>query len=167
MVNRKIVLNMVLAKLGGLKLDQFSDRLALQKRIYLLQVFGLDLGYRYSWYVRGPYCSSLTDQAYSVRQDQQNVVEASKSLKLSSAAQKILQSYLEFEQKLSQRDISRSLELAASIHFLKHIGFVPGGVTKANIKKILQGKGKDFSDSEISLAWTALDKSGLIERKEL
>ena len=43
-----------------------DDRMSLQKVIYLGQIFGADLGYRYSWYVRGPYSPSLTQDYYAL-----------------------------------------------------------------------------------------------------
>ena len=35
--------------------ESFEDRLICQKKIYLLQSLGTDLGYTYNWYVRGAY----------------------------------------------------------------------------------------------------------------
>ncbi|WP_322073098.1 hypothetical protein [Burkholderia cepacia] len=43
-----------------------DDRMALQKVVYLGQIFGADLGYRYSWYVRGPYSPNLTQDYYAL-----------------------------------------------------------------------------------------------------
>lgn len=45
--------------------DSFDDRLICQKKIYLLQALGTDLGYTYNWYVRGPYSPSLTNYVYT------------------------------------------------------------------------------------------------------
>ena len=45
--------------------DCFDDRLICQKKIYLLQALGTDLGYTYNWYVRGPYSPSLTNYVYN------------------------------------------------------------------------------------------------------
>ena len=62
----RILLKLVLDNigLGNLELDTFLKRLRLQKKIYLLQLTGLDSGYRYNWYLRGPYCPSLTEDAF-------------------------------------------------------------------------------------------------------
>lgn len=46
------------------RLVKFDDRLILQKVVYLLQESGLEMGYRYHWYLRGPYSTGLTDDAY-------------------------------------------------------------------------------------------------------
>lgn len=45
--------------------ETFDDRLISQKKIYLLQSLGTDLGYTYHWYVRGPYSSSLASYLYA------------------------------------------------------------------------------------------------------
>lgn len=45
--------------------DTFDDRLVSQKKIYLLQELGLDIGYAYNWYIRGPYSSDLTSYIFN------------------------------------------------------------------------------------------------------
>ena len=45
--------------------ESFDDRLMSQKKVYLLQSLGTDLGYTYNWYVRGPYSPSLTNNIYN------------------------------------------------------------------------------------------------------
>lgn len=55
----------ILRSLGPIRLDAFSDRLRLQKLAYLAQEMGADKKYSYSWYVYGPYSSSLTSALYS------------------------------------------------------------------------------------------------------
>lgn len=54
---------MVFQSLGICK-DTFDARLISQKKIYLLQALGTDLGYSYNWYVRGPYSPDLTTYMY-------------------------------------------------------------------------------------------------------
>lgn len=41
----------------------------MQKAVYLAQVSGFDLGYRFNWYVRGPYCSAVADAYYSLAEN--------------------------------------------------------------------------------------------------
>lgn len=45
--------------------ENFDDRLICQKKIYLLQSLGTDLGYTYNWYVHGPYSPSLANYIYN------------------------------------------------------------------------------------------------------
>ena len=51
----------ILRNLGPINLDYFNDRLRLQKLGYLAQEFGAKDGFPYSWYIRGPYSSSLAN----------------------------------------------------------------------------------------------------------
>ena len=45
--------------------DTFDDRIICQKKIFLLQSLGTDLGYTYNWYVHGPYSPSLKNYVYN------------------------------------------------------------------------------------------------------
>ena len=47
--------------------NRFNHRLKLQKYVYLARRYGIDLGYRYNLYIRGPYSPELADDYYSVR----------------------------------------------------------------------------------------------------
>lgn len=52
-----------------LDLSSFDDRLIAQKVICLLELKGLDLGYPYGMYVRGPYSPDLTKDLYEFREE--------------------------------------------------------------------------------------------------
>lgn len=49
----------------GIKIDSFDNRIISQKKIYLLQQLGTELGYTYNWYIRGPYSPTLTTYMYN------------------------------------------------------------------------------------------------------
>ena len=44
--------------------DNFKNTLIGQKKIYLLESSGVDLGYSYDWYMSGPYSSELNKYIY-------------------------------------------------------------------------------------------------------
>lgn len=47
--------------LGNVDISKFSERLTAQKLIYIAQkLFGINFGYSFKWYVRGPYSRSLS-----------------------------------------------------------------------------------------------------------
>jgi len=60
----------LLKRIGNFEPSQFqadfNARLILQKTIYLLEQFGLNIGYSFSWYLRGPYSPSLARDAYEL-----------------------------------------------------------------------------------------------------
>lgn len=49
-----------------LSMEEFEDRLEVQKIPYLAQQSGLDLGYSFSWYLKGPYSKQVTQDGYMV-----------------------------------------------------------------------------------------------------
>jgi uncharacterized protein YwgA len=55
------------------KIDNFEDRLVIQKSVYLLQMKGVKTGFEYSLYVRGPYSRELTDQIYGNKKKVENL----------------------------------------------------------------------------------------------
>lgn len=64
-VNAKDILY-VLTREFDLERENTDKRLVLQKTIYLLQAYGLKLGYGFSWYRYGPYSQDLVRDAYEV-----------------------------------------------------------------------------------------------------
>lgn len=67
MDNKLAVLDAYLRELGQTSaIDSKDDRLRVQKAIYLGQLTGVDLGYRYNWYVHGPYSPTLTQDYYAL-----------------------------------------------------------------------------------------------------
>jgi uncharacterized protein YwgA len=66
----EIILSRILKLLGidGVNMDDFNNRLKYQKLIYLAQNMGVNLGYGYSWYVRGPYAPPLTRALFNLKE---------------------------------------------------------------------------------------------------
>lgn len=53
-------------KILGVKIENnYAFRKKLKKIIYLLEVVGIDLGFRFNWYLCGPYDIHLTDMVYN------------------------------------------------------------------------------------------------------
>ena len=70
MNSARIELKLVLDEAGvPINLDAFSERFNIQKRVYLIQIMGVDHGYRYAWYLRGPYSRALTADAFTLRDE--------------------------------------------------------------------------------------------------
>lgn len=115
-------------------LDTFANRKLLQKLTYLIEVSGIDLGFRFSWYIHGPYDKKLTAILYD-----DNNEESSRD---------VLAVYPEEAKKLAKlkkflgRDItsSRNLELIVSLHYLNYLGKKTGLSDKKIIGHLLELK---------------------------
>ncbi|MCP1926377.1 hypothetical protein [Bradyrhizobium elkanii] len=84
MDGRLLVLQRFIEALGEpADISSIDSRKRFQKAVYLGQLSGVDLGYRYSWYVRGPYSTALTKDYYALAGAQQSgeVAPADKLLK--------------------------------------------------------------------------------------
>lgn len=64
-MNNIDIANGIVFKKMELSKDSFDARIICQKKIYLLQSLGTDLGYSYNWYVRGPYSPMLANYVYT------------------------------------------------------------------------------------------------------
>jgi len=93
--------------------SDFNSRLILQKTVYLLEQFGLNIGYYFSWYLRGPYSPSLTRDTYALVKSYPEV----HAVKFADPSkEKRFCEFLSFIRPIA-RDYSY-LEKIASTHFL-------------------------------------------------
>ena len=61
------IVNSLRRKAGfDFKVNYFNNRLKLQKYVFLLRRYGIDLGYSYNYYIRGPYSPELADDYYNL-----------------------------------------------------------------------------------------------------
>lgn len=159
---------LVMKELGGFSLESFDDRLFLQKAIYLLQILGIDLRFRFSWYLRGPYSNALTQCAFEI--DGSDPLKAKlDQLTLRHEVLQVLDYHKQWLQGKPATLLESSwLELLSSIHYLKHISRPDPSVTLQNVRDYLKTAGKTgFVDQDIQAAWDTLKKAGLIDRKTL
>jgi hypothetical protein len=92
---------------------------------------------------------------------QEKLRERSEGYELSDPSSKAIEKYSEFEKEFDKGQLPIHLELAASIHYLIHVGFVPGGKSYENIREALRAREKVFTDGQFDLAWKSLIKFGL------
>jgi len=92
------------------EIDDFEDRLIIQKSVYLLQSKGIKSNFSYHLYVRGPYSKDLTDHVYENRK---KVEHLETSAELSNAELKDIR---EFKELFGEFKPSL-LEIAATYSF--------------------------------------------------
>lgn len=120
--------------------DNFSDRKKLQKLIYLSEVFGVDLGFGFTWYIHGPYSSQVTRIMFDkVKGNSIRVKEIPNVDKKISK----LRTFLGDDINSSDR-----LELIASVHYITSLVNDPIK-SKSNILNTLYDEKSQFSKEEI------------------
>jgi hypothetical protein len=168
-------LKLILEKAGisDINLETFSQRFNIQKRIFLIQVMGCDLGYRFGWYIRGPYCRDLTADAFALK-DELNAGERDyEKFHLELETSERIGRAQALWARPGDLDVSNDdwLELLASIHYLRHIAYWPKGGSKdfASVFRALVEAKPKFSDDRAGAkrAWDRLAEFGLIEAKTL
>lgn len=149
----------------GIELENFEQRLILQKSIYLIQRLGIDLGYRFSWYVHGPYAPDLTVAAFKYRDNAAYFDKCAEGYHLTEEGRSkvdILRKLIDARPRMPEMPIDQWLELLASIDYLKKVAYLPNiKVAKDNIAVSLNMYGKTkFDNSQIEASWDALIEHG-------
>jgi uncharacterized protein YwgA len=121
MADQTTVLQLVLDDLGvGNNINTQEDRVGIQKLICLTQEAGLQLGYSFNWYVRGPYSPALTSDYYQIASAKESVEADACKFVLSDAARNALakvKSVMNVPEGVLLPTV-QWLELVASIAFL-------------------------------------------------
>jgi len=169
-----ILLKLVLDEigLGGLKIDNLQSRKILQKKMYLIQLTGIDLGYRFNWYLYGPYCPALASDTFALR-DEERYDQEFKEYELNSKTRVKLDILKDIVKPCGDVELSEPewLELLASLHYLKHIAYWPGKADPdfAQVFEKLSDSKVHFKDKKelAKIAWQKLDDVGLVNNKTL
>lgn len=155
-----VVLKLFLDELGIQdEIRTVDDRKRVQKAIYLGQLSGVDLGYRFSWYLMGPYSTSLTKDYYSLAEAIHSGETDYRDKELKDSIKKRLMKLADLmavpmSVKLPQEDW---LELVASLHFLLKVS----QYSKTKAVEILKEKKLRLS-KYIPHAEAALKRKGLL-----
>lgn len=134
-----------------LDLTGFDPRLVLQKSIYLAQAAGVDLGYTFTWYLRGPYSPALTRDAFALRAELSQNSEEWKEWALDPGSVTRLDHLRTLFAAIPAPEFARRLELLASAHFLIRTRQSPADDPRV-LGEVLRRNGKDFSESDIRVA---------------
>lgn len=135
---RLIALKLFLKELGiSGDISTRQKRKLLQKAVYLGQQTGVDLGYRFGWYINGPYSPALTRDYYSLTE---SIASGEDDYRRKKFPRSILERLSKATALLEQPeglDISEPdwAELIASLHFLKNVGKYSEKEAREIIKK--------------------------------
>jgi len=136
--------------LGTYDMSSFNGRIVLQKTVYFLQAFGINLGYGFSWYWYGPYCSDLSRDSFKL----ESYFEEVAPIKfVSSSDEKKFRTLIDFLG--DKKNDAKSLELLASIHLIKKSNH---DFKKDEIITRVRNKHSYFNDEKLCLeAWKYLE----------
>lgn len=163
MNKQQIALYLTLDALGVPKqVKTFSDRLAIQKSIYLSQEFGINLGYFFRWYLHGPYSPSLARDAYELIDTMDEIKQEACNYsldKISLDKIKKIRQTIKSTKSTSQEILARKLELLASVRYLQ-TRFNMSGKSVTEVTKGLIHHGKNFNEKDVKSATNILFQLG-------
>lgn len=142
-------LSLVLREAGvELAVKSFDQRLILQKSIHLLQEGGVQLGYHYRWYLRGPYSPRLTEDVFALANLEERDANELRDWNLDEASRTLVGKFKSLFQGRTGHALAKHLELLSSVLFLVRTG--QGQATNpAAITTTLHKYGKQFSTDEV------------------
>ena len=110
----------ILKELGiPLRVSSKRDRIAMQKGVYLAQRAGVDLGYRFTWYINGPYSAKLAD-AYYQADEEKEVYEGFEADR--EFSNKLKKAKRLIEEKPDTADLPEWLEAVGSLDYMIKVG---------------------------------------------
>ena len=164
MKEENIALAVALRDLDCFSLNTLSDRLLVQKKIYLSQALGVDFGYRYNWYLRGPYSPELASAAFDViPYGVDYIKEYEFGSEVRSVFNKVNKMSDSEGRKNSNMAIADWYELLASIHYL--LNNITGQSKVDVCNKLITEKPK-YTKEDFNAAWEELKQNGLISGRE-
>ena len=140
----------ILKDVGNFSMDDFAGRLTLQKTVRILQAFGVNLGYRFTWYLHGPYCKALVGDGYAARQ----VVGSLPELHVAFEGESVQERYERFKEFMADKKSDPPLlEICATICHL-----AAAGIGRDAILKFTEEKKPGFTRKQCTSMWDELEK---------
>jgi uncharacterized protein YwgA len=121
---KHIALKLILDELNvSDNIESIDDRKRVQKAIYLGQLAGVQLGYRFGWYKKGPYSPHLTKDYYALAEAIEMGESDYSKVRLHSDVRAKLASIKPLFNVPSGIDLPQEdwLELVSSVHYLLKI----------------------------------------------
>lgn len=122
MSDLRLILSKCLSILGLSRpnMEDFDERLRLQKIVYLLWAYGISLGYGFNWYVRGPYSPKLASDGYAIDDE---LFERGGEVRFNNEEQ-VVESLNRFKEIIGEKiNDPLYLEILASLHYIKKVAF--------------------------------------------
>jgi hypothetical protein len=129
---------------SAFKYEDFSDRIRMQKAIYLLENMGVNIGqYNFVWYKHGPYSQRLQDEAYFSCPSKQTTVFSD----FAHAKIQQLKSYIKQGENTGY-SVQDWLEAIASLHFMIDRKYIDGKDALQKIKVVKPHLNNDVANKQ-------------------
>lgn len=154
-----IALKLFLDDLGvSADIETIDDRKRVQKAVYLGQAAGADLGYRFGWYLLGPYSPSLTKDYFRLAEAFLSGDKNYKDKILNKRFRAILHRVKSLFKVPKGIDLPKEdwLELLSSVHYLRRVRNESRAETVRTIKSEKPRLHQFISEAEKKLASVGL-----------
>ncbi len=134
------------------KINTFEDRLKLQKIVYIAKCFGIDLGYSFNEYLRGPYSPELADDYYELSERwNTNEIESLKPISGEN-----VRKLIEFIDGKSTSELEGIATGLMFLEILKRKGFTDRNALKKKLAVLIESRKPFLSDMVNSIVDTVL-----------
>lgn len=163
-MNQKLLrLRAILNALGGYDPTDSLNKAHFQRRIYLLQAFGVPLCYKFLYNPAGPTSTVLTRDLLNQEFDY-NLKLYIRHTELTADAGIQVAQFKQFEEIFPTSKQKECLRVASLIHFLKH----QERYDKPYIKKdMTAGPRACTSSDDFEFVWRMLNEVGLLEQRKV
>ena len=129
-------LGLLLKEIGLFDNDDFIGRLRMQKNIYILKSFNVELGYNFYWYIHGVYSKELAEDGHEVASFIHDLPVISNN-DWNSKIKPQIEDYMTFIKP--KQESPDDLEIISSILYLDKLGFL-----KDKVLEIVENKKERF-----------------------
>ena len=144
----------IMKDIGNFDMDTFEGRLSFQKTVYLLQSFGVYLGYNFQWYIHGTYSPALTRAGFRIR----DIVKRMPEIDLRFATDEAQANYGKFKEFVEdKKDDPALLEIGASLCYLSSLK-----LAKDRQLQLVADKKPHFTMDQCVRVWADLEKHGVV-----
>lgn len=145
----------IMKDIGNFDMDTFEGRLSFQKTIYLLQYFGVYLGYDFGWYIHGTYSPALMHAGFKIR----GMVKRMPEIDLRFVTEEAQARYDTFKEFVKdKKDDPALLEIGASLCYLARLN-----LKKDKRLQLVADKKPHFTIEQCVRVWADLEKHGVVK----
>lgn len=156
---RQIALKLFLDALGvPATIETVNDRKRVQKAVYLGQLSGVDLAYRFGWYLKGPYSPFLTRDYFNLEESLALGDRDWQDRELENSVARRLKKIVPLMKPAPDVSLSQAdwLELISSLHFLREVRGLDSKKSLAVIKNEKPRLSKFYNKAEKALREVSL-----------